>query len=127
MNRMGGAVRGMQSRSLILVHFEIISGAGNSASGVMEGVSAISKVVEKLPGPLKEVTLMTMTMMMSIVDYDDGDGDYDDDHDDTKRGSLGDGVVQGQQDSHRQLCVQAALPGILEGEDFFTSVDVKVD
>ena len=75
MNRMGGAVRGMQSRSLILVHFEIISGAGNSASGVMEGVSAISKVVEKLPGPLKEVTLMTMTMMMLIVDYDDGDGD----------------------------------------------------
>ena len=125
MNRMGGAVRGMQSRSLILVHFEIISGAGNSASGVMEGVSAISKVVEKLPGPLKEVTLMTMTMMMLIVDNDDGD--YDDDHDDTKRGSLGDGVVQGQQDSHRQLCVQAALPGILEGEDFFTSVDVKVD
>ena len=59
--------------------------------------------------------------------YDDCDGDYDDDHDDTKRGSLGDGVVQGQQDSHRQLCVQAALPGILEGEDFFTSVDVKVD
>ena len=79
----------------------------------MEGVSAISKVIEKLPGPLKEVTLMTLTM--SIVDYDDGD--YDADHDDTKRGSLGDAVVQGQQDSHRQLCVQAALPGILEGED----------
>ena len=80
----------------------------------MEGVSAISKVIEKLPGPLKEVTLMTM--MMTIVDHDDGD--YDDDHDDTKRGSLGDAVVQGQQDSHRQLCVQTALPGILRGEDF---------
>ena len=52
----------------------------------MEGVSAISKVIEKLPGPLKEVTLVTMTMMMSIVDYDDGDDDYDDDHDDTKKG-----------------------------------------
>jgi len=38
MNRMGGIARG----------------AGNSASGVMEGVSAISKVIEKLPGPLKE-------------------------------------------------------------------------
>ena len=91
----------------------------------MEGVSAISKVIEKLPGPLKEVTLVTMTMMMLIVDYDDHD--HDDDLDDTKRGSLGDAVVQGQQDSHRQLCVQTALPGILEGEDFFTSVDVKVD
>ena len=42
----------------------------------MEGVSAISKVIEKLPGPLKEVILMTM-----IVDYDDGDGDYSDDAD----------------------------------------------
>ena len=108
---------------LILVHFEIISGAGNSASGVMEGVSAISKVIEKLPGPLKEVILVMMKMMMSTVDYNDGD--YDADHDDTKRGSLGDAVVQGQQDSHRQLCVQAALPGILEGEDFLHLLMLK--
>ena len=69
---------------------------------------------------------MTMTMMMLIVDYDDGDGDYVADHDDTKRGSLGDAVVQGQQDSHRQLCVQAALPGILEGEDFLHLLMLKL-
>ena len=49
----------------------------------MSGFSAITKIIEKLPGPLKEVP-----SSCNHCDYGDGDGDLDGDYGECGNGDL---------------------------------------